>query len=226
MIVPFPDVPRLALLDWDGTFCDSRKSIYEINRVMAEYYSQKMPLLPLPSYEEWLQVSHPGVEACMRSLGVTEERGSINAFFHRLLQEQREAGLHNPLYPDTTEFLEHFRARHVPMIVISRHLHDHLVQDIAAHNLTSFFDQIIGEPAESNLCKDVAIEQACRAYDVPNRTAFYLGDTSHDMRLAHQAGVCALAVSHGYDPISELRKESPAYIFGSLGEFLHFLSGK
>lgn len=226
MTVPFPDFPRLALVDWDGTFCDSRRSIYEINRTMAKHYGQQMHLLPLPSYEDWLLASHPGVEACMRSLGVTEDRASINAFFHQLLIEQREAGLQNPLYPDTKEVLEYFSARKVPIIVISRHLHDHLVMDITAHGLASFFYRIIGEPPDGNVQKDVVIEQACRAFNVPNRTTFYLGDTSHDMRLAHQAGVCALAVSHGYDPESELRKEEPAHIFGSLTEFLSFLEGK
>lgn len=222
--VLFPEFPKVALLDWDGTFCDSRESIYEINRVMAEHYAQKMPLQPLPSYEDWLQVSHPGVEACMRSLGVTDDRKDINDFFHHLLLEQRESGLRNPLYQGTKDLLCFLQERKIPAVIISRHLHEHLVLDIEDHGLSSYFEEIIGEPDDGELEKDVVMRYVCDELGVPYGKAFYLGDTSHDMRLASKARVCAIAVSHGYDPVSELEKEKPAHIFGSLPEFQRFLS--
>jgi phosphoglycolate phosphatase-like HAD superfamily hydrolase len=178
-IVPFPDFPRAAFLDWDGTFCDSRESIYEINVIMARHYGVVMP-----SFEAWLQASHPGVEPCMRALGVTEDREKINVFFHRLLVEQREAGFQNPLYTDTHEVLAFFQSRKIPAVVISRHLHEHLVRDIAAHGLTQYFHEVIGEPADANLEKDVVIRTVCEGFGIAPNQAFYLGDTSHDMRLA------------------------------------------
>ncbi len=219
MSVPFPLSPRVALLDWDGTFCDSRKSIYDMNLVMARCYGKIMP-----SFDEWLQASHPGVEACMRSIGVEDEREEVNAFFHRLLEEQREAGFQNPLYDGTEELLALLQDLRIPAVVISRHLHEHLQKDIEAHGLERYFSQIIGEPADGNLMKDAVMREVCEALGVPFEAAFYLGDTSHDMRLARQAGVSAVAVSHGYDPESELQKERPAEIFGSLLEFQQFLT--
>lgn len=217
-VVPFPKFPRLALFDWDGTFCDSRSSIYDINLVMAKHYKR-----PLPSYEEWLQSAHPGVEACMRAIGVTDSRNNINAFFHRLLVDQRERGFQNPLYPGTEALLQYFQQHGVPMVLISRHLHEHLKMDVKAHGLSSYFDEIVGEPATGNLHKDLAMNWICAEFDVPNHSAFYLGNTSHDMRFAKQAGVCPVGVAHGYDPVSELEKEAPAHIFGSLLEFQEFL---
>lgn len=225
--VPFPEVPKVALLDWDGTFCDSRKSIYDINLVMAEHYAKTMPIKPLPSYEEWLQASHPGVEACMRALGVTDSRENINKFFHRLLVEQNEAGLQNPLYEGTQEFLMLLEDSCIPAVVISRHLDQHLKRDIDAHGLGKYFHKIIGEPADRELQKDKVMRDICIELSlIRRRHVFYLGDTSHDMRLAKQAGVCGVAVSHGYDPVSELEKEDPAHIFGSLAEFQEFLSSR
>ncbi len=219
MSVPFPECPKIALLDWDGTFCDSRESIYGINLVMARHYR-----VQLPSFEKWLQASHPGVEACMRSLGVTEVREEINAFFHQLLVAQRESGFRNPLYPGTEELLDYFQRSKVPAVVISRHLHEHLVQDIEAHGLTHYFYKIIGEPADTELKKEWEMRKICMELNLIRQQTFYLGDTSHDMKFARQAGVCAVAVSHGYDPVEELKKENPAHIFESLPEFQQFLS--
>lgn len=220
--VPFPKHPRLALLDWDGTFCDSRESIYNINAVMAEFYGVSNVI---PSFQEWLQASHPGVEAFMKALGVTEGREEINAYFHTLLEEQRTKGFQNPLYPGTQEFLSYLKDQGIPAVIISRHPHSHLEADIEAHGLSDFFCAVIGEPEDARLEKDVVMRYACDELLVSYRSAFYLGDTSHDMRLAHQAGVCAVAVSHGYDPASELLKENPARIFDSLPDFQNFLSG-
>lgn len=218
--VLFPEFPRVALLDWDGTFCDSRKSIHDINVVMAEFYGVEMP-----SYEDWLKASHPGVEQCMRAIGVTDEREEINGFFNHLLKKQREKGFQNPLYPGAEELLKHLQSLNIPAVVISRHLHDHLEADIEAHGLSQYFYTVIGEPPDANLEKTVVMRYVCDELTVPYKSAFYLGDTSHDMRLAKKAGVCALAVSHGYDPASELLKENPAHIFDSLPDFQKFLSG-
>ena len=216
MTVPlFATKPRLALLDWDGTFCDSRESIYEINLIMAKHYGKTMP-----SYEDWLAIAHPGVEPCMRSLGVTEDRKAINAFFHKLLTEQRGRGFQNPLYPGTHNLLQCFEELGIPAIIISRHLHDHLVLDIEAHGLSKYFYRIIGEPEGADLIKKEVIRQICVEFGVGRRQAFYLGDTVHDMKAARHARVIAGAISHGYDPRARLQKKGrPNLTIDSLPEF-------
>ena len=219
-LAPFINIggrPKVAFLDWDGTFCDSRESIYEINLTMAKFYGVVMP-----SYEDWLKSAHPGVEPCMRSIGVTEDRESINAFFHQLLTEQREKGFQNPLYPGTHELLQFFQDEKIPAVIISRHLHDHLVQDIEAHGLSSLFHTIIGEPVGQDLKKDAEMRRICFGpLSVVRKNTLYLGDTVHDMVLARKAGVVPVAVTHGYDPRERLEVEGqPIIIVDSLLELL------
>jgi phosphoglycolate phosphatase len=220
-IVPFPTLPQIAFFDWDGTLCDTRPSIYDINLAMAERYAVRMP-----SYEAWLLQAHPGPVECMRAIGVPKSfsDASILAFLRELLDADDKRGVCKPLYPDTISLLRYFRNRKVPQIIVSRHPHDHLVRDIENHGLASLFHAIIGNPDDTALEKDVVVRNYCQSLGVPEENAFYLGDTSHDMRLARLAGVCPVAVSHGYEPVCELAKESPAQIFGSLGDFLHFLN--
>jgi phosphoglycolate phosphatase len=217
-IVPFPKKLRAVLVDWDGTFCDSREKIYDINVTMANKYGVLMP-----SFECWLQASHPSVEICMEALGVTEESEKIKLFFKELLDEKREAGFRDPLYSGTEEILTYLRDKKIPMVVISRHPHDYLLDDIGHHGLTDYFYEIIGEPDDTRLEKDVAMRHVCNELCVQYGNTVYLGDTSHDMVFAEQAGVCPVAVSHGYDPVPELAKTRPAEIFGSLPEFQEFL---
>ncbi len=213
----FDTIPEIALLDWDGTFCDSRESIYQINLVMAKYYGKVMP-----SYDEWLTAAHPGVEPCMRSLGVTEDREAINTFFHQLLVELRgkKDVLQNRLYKGTHELLSRFVELDIPAVIISRHLHEHLVLDIEAHGLSHFFLRVIGEPESVDLVKTNEIRQVCAEFNISLEQAFYLGDTVHDMIAARQAGVIAVAITHGYDPRTRLENESdPDLIVDSLAEF-------
>lgn len=211
--------PKVAFLDWDGTFCDSRESIYEINQTMAKRYGVVMP-----SFEDWLMSAHPGVETCMRSIGVTEDREVINAFFHDLLVAQREKGLQNPLYPGAEELLAYLKEVGIPAVIISRHLHEHLVLDIKAHGLTQYFHQIIGEPEGEDLRKDAVIREMCFGeLSVVRKHTFYLGDTVHDMVPARKAGVVPIAVTHGYEPRSRLEAAKPDFIFDSLPELLEQL---
>lgn len=220
-LAPFENIgkPKIAFLDWDGTFCDSREPIYEINQTMAKHYGVVMP-----SFEDWLMAAHPGVEPCMRSIGVTEDREAINAFFHDLLVAQRERGLQNPLYPGARELLSYFQEVGIPAVIISRHLHGHLILDIEAHGLAQYFHQIIGEPEGEDLRKDAVMREICSGeLSVVRKHTLYLGDTVHDMELARQAGVVPIAVTHGYDPRSRLEAAKPDFIFDSLPEFLEQL---
>jgi phosphoglycolate phosphatase len=222
-VLSFPAVaPKIAFFDWDGTLCDSRESIYAINLYMAEQYGKAENL---PSYEDWLQDSHPGVEDCMRFLGVQEDSLHIKQFFNRLLVEQREQGLRNPLYPGVYELLSWLKKQGIPMILISRHLHEHLLLDVEAHGLTHFFDHIIGEPKGEKLSKEVEIRRLCFSdqYSVVRAHTFYLGDTVHDMVPAKQAGVVSIAVTHGYEPRHRLEEVAPGFIFDSLDEVLELL---
>ena len=221
MTVPlFETRPKVAFLDWDGTFCDSRESIYGINLILAEHYGKVMP-----SYQEWLKISHPGVEQCMSSLGITDEAIAIKTLFHGLLIKQNEEGLQNPLYPGTTELLTFFQQESIPAVIISRHPEHHLIRDIEAHGLTAFFHSIIGEPAGNDgLKKDEVLQELCLQFEVARHDTFYLGDTTHDMVLAEKAGVVPIAVTHGYEPRTRLEKESrPTLIVDSLGELLDYL---
>jgi phosphoglycolate phosphatase len=220
MNVPLLDKwPKLALLDWDGTFCDSRESIYEINLTMAKHYGKVMP-----SYDEWLNVAHPSVEACMKSIGVTEDRLSINQLFHELLLMQREKGLQNPLYEGTHDLLSCFRELSISAVIISRHLHEHLILDVKAHGLSEYFEQIIGEPKGVDLIKSHEISKICAEFNVAPNQVFYLGDTVHDMLAARKAGVVSIAISHGYDPRVRLKKKAcPDLIVDSLAEFQSLL---
>jgi phosphoglycolate phosphatase len=219
MKVIFDSSPKVALLDWDGTLCDSRESIYEVNLTMAKHYGKVMP-----DFEDWLSEAHPGVEACMKSIGVMDDRESINEFFHNLLTEQREKGLQNPLYEGTRELLRHFKKWDIPAFIISRHLHEHLVLDIEAHGLSGYFERIIGEPEGADLMKQNEIGKICAEFNVALNKAFYLGDTVHDMLAARKAGVISVAITHGYDPRVRLENEcDPDLIVGSLAEFQTFV---
>lgn len=220
MTVPFPFAPQVAFLDWDGTFCDSRPSIYAINLVMTKRYGVVMP-----QYDDWLTQAHPGPVELMRALGVPYSLSdeSILDFLRDLLDAENEAGTKKPLYPGARKVLAGFRTLKIPAVLVSRHPHDHLVRDIENHGLSKFFAQVIGEPRDCALKKDEVIQAYCRTFSVAPSDTFYLGDTSHDMRLANLAGACSVGVSHGYDPPQELRKENPAHIFASLEDFLQFL---
>ena len=57
----------------------------------------------------------------------------------------------------------------------------------------------------------------------PERTLM-IGDTTHDLQMAQNAGVAALAVAYGAHPRAELEAEQPLYCAGSVAEMQAWLT--
>jgi len=61
-------------------------------------------------------------------------------------------------------------------------------------------------------------------FDVDAKAALMIGDTSHDLEMAHAAGVDALAVTYGAHPENNLRACSPTACLATVPELRQWLS--
>ncbi len=59
---------------------------------------------------------------------------------------------------------------------------------------------------------------------VPPERTLMIGDTTHDLKMAQNAGVAALAVAYGAHPRAELVAEQPLYCAGSVAELQAWLT--
>lgn len=61
-------------------------------------------------------------------------------------------------------------------------------------------------------------------FAVPPERTLMIGDTTHDLKMAQNAGVAALAVAYGAHPREELVAEQPVYCAGSVAEMQAWLT--
>ena len=61
-------------------------------------------------------------------------------------------------------------------------------------------------------------------FAVPPERTLMIGDTTHDLKMAQNAGVAALAVAYGAHPRAELVGERPLYCAGSVAEMQAWLT--
>lgn len=68
------------------------------------------------------------------------------------------------------------------------------------------------------------LHELMEEFAVPPERTLMIGDTTHDLKMAQNAGVAALAVAYGAHPRAELVAEQPLYCAGSVAEMQAWLT--
>jgi phosphoglycolate phosphatase len=209
----------LIVFDWDGTLIDSAGGIVEcIQEAARDLY------LPVPARETASHVIGLGLQDSLRvavpTLAEDRYREFAEAYRRHFLARQGTMAL----FPGIRELLQDLHAAGHRLAVAtgkSRRGLDHALESSA---LRRFFcasrcaDETIPKPHPAMLLE--LMEQLAIA---PGH-ALMIGDTSHDLEMAHSAGVDAVAVAYGAHPGAELRALAPRACVASVSELREWLT--
>ncbi|MDN0084856.1 HAD-IA family hydrolase [Crenobacter sp. SG2305] len=204
----------LIVFDWDGTLMDSTAHIvHTIQAACADLG------LPVPERERASHVIGLGLIDAMRYVcpGLPpsryEEMGHAYKHHYVLGTETIE------LFDGVREGLAELRASGVFLAVATGKGRPGLDDALARTGLTSLFDatRTVNECASKphpemllSLADELGVE---------NRRTLMVGDTSHDLNMANNAGTRGVGVSYGAHPIDELLACNPLAIFDSFRSF-------
>ena len=216
-----PDRPRrfdLVVFDWDGTLFDSTALIvHSIQAACADLG------LPVPDDERASWVIGLSLRAAMQHAAPTITEAQLPLLvdryrFHYLARQHDLA-----LFPGVLDLLHALKRRHHWLAVATGKSRAGLDEALHAVELRGVFDAT--RTADETRAKPdpQMLHELMRQFGAgPDRTLM-IGDTTHDLQLAANAGAPSVAVAYGAHAPSEFAAHSPLMVAASVAELAAWL---
>lgn len=196
---------RLLIFDWDGTLLDSIGSILACTRVTLEELG-----LPSVPDERIRGVIGLGLRETVEVLAPGCEEELFQAILDVYRRHWIETWRHKPiLFPGVRELLEDLARQGYLLAVATAKARTGLDMDLAATGLAERFDatRTISE-ARSKPNPEMVLSLTYEL-GISTRETLVIGDTSHDLEMAHNAGAAAIGVCSGCQTRASLERCRP-----------------
>ena len=201
---------RLIVFDWDGTLVDSTQLIASSIRAACRDLG-----LPVPSRASARHVIGLGLEDALRLVAPALPRARYGelALRYRHHFVLRDAEI--PLFPGVRSMLQELEGNGALLAIATGKSRLGLERALQ--------QQAIGRHFVASRCADEGfakphpgmLEHLLERAGVGRGEALMIGDTTHDLAMAGNAGVGAVAVSYGAHPREALERHAPLAIVDS-----------
>lgn len=208
----------LLVFDWDGTLMDSTAHI--ASSLQAAFQDLG---LPVPSTENARHVIGLGLEDAMMYLNPGLDRLRYAEVADRYRVHFLAGDTDVDLFPAVAAGIPALNQEGYLMAVATGKSRRGLDRSLSATQLLPYFhasrcaDEGFPKPHPEMLQMIMDMLET-----VPDRTLM-IGDTTHDLQMAHNAGVAAVAVSYGAHMTDDLERMNPIGCVGSFEQLLQWL---
>lgn len=210
---------ELIVFDWDGTVMDSTAVI------AGSIQSACRDLdLPVPSDEAARHVIGMGLVQALRYAAPTAPEAmyeGLAARYRHYFLAQDEA---IPLFAGARETIADLHGRGYLLAVATGKSRVGLDRAMKTSGMTDYFhasrtaDQTFSKPHPAML------QEIMDELDTTAERALMIGDTTHDLQMAINAGVDALGVTHGAHPVEQLRELQSRALLADFAELREWLA--
>ena len=216
-----PDRPRrfdLVVFDWDGTLFDSTALI--VHSIQAACRDLG---LPVPDDERASWVIGLSLRAAMAHAvpDVTPEQLPLMIDRYRFHYIARQHDL--TLFPGVLDMLHALRRRHHWLAVATGKSRAGLDDALHAVELRGVFDGTRTADETRPKPDPQMLHELMRQFGAEPERTLMIGDTTHDLQLAANAGTPSVAVAYGAHPSSEFATHSPLLVAASVAELAAWL---
>lgn len=198
---------RTVIFDWDGTLLDSTQAIASSMQEACRDLG-----LPVPSDVQARWVIGLPLDSILRQAVPDLAAGQLSQFKERYRVHFHQHDAQLQLFDGISNLLLTLRQQHVRVGIAtgkSRVGLDHVLdtrQWRHYFDVTRCGDESFGKPHPGMLL------DIMKVLDVAPQQLLMVGDTSHDVMMAHNAGVDSLAVSYGAHDKSVLVQAGPTFM--------------
>ncbi|MSQ72992.1 MAG: HAD family hydrolase [Betaproteobacteria bacterium] len=195
---------EMLVFDWDGTLMDSPSAIVHCIQAACRDLGLETPDAATASHVIGLGLSD-ALAHVAPGLARTDYRHMVERYRHHFFS--LDASI--PLFPGTEAMLHQLSQRGHILAVATGKSRAGLERALESTGTKRHFaewrcaDQCAPKPAPDMLLELMEI------FGVSRAATLMIGDTTHDLRMAANAGVSALAVSHGAHPLESLIQMGP-----------------
>jgi len=209
---------ELIAFDWDGTLFDSAACI--VSSMQAA--SRELGLEP-PSDAQARQVIGLGLEPALQQAVPTLPRERYRELAEAYRRHYFASAHAVTLFPGVPELLQDLRARGHRLAVATGKSRRGLDEALAQVGLADLFEATRTADETASKPHPQMLHELMDEMGVPAHATLMVGDTTHDLQLAANAGTAALAVSFGAHEAEALAAARPLALLHSvdaLGDWL------
>ena len=209
----------LIAFDWDGTLWDSTAAITRSIQSAVQDVTGERPSSERASYVIGLGLRH-ALAHVAPDLSSDQYQTLGERYRHHFSQEMFKL----QLFDGVLDMLEELVARGHWVTVATGKSRSGLNEALQAHELRGRFhgsrtaDETRGKP-DPTMLQELMLE-----FDTPPERTLMIGDTSHDLLMATNAGCDSVGVSYGAHATDMLESHSPQVVVHSVRELRDWLS--
>jgi phosphoglycolate phosphatase len=208
----------LIVFDWDGTLFDSTALIVRCIQAAAADLG-----LPVPSASDAAYVIGLGLQDALERVvpGLPPERYPElgRRYRHHYFACQREV----TLFEGVVDMLQALRARHHWLGVATGKSRRGLDEALETVQLRSVFDGTRTADETASKPHPRMLQELMAEFGVEPERTLMIGDTTHDLQLALNAGAVGVGVSYGAHAADALHALNPRYVAPSVTELHRWL---
>ena len=209
---------KLLVFDWDGTLMDSAPAI------VASIQASCADLgLPVPPPERAAHVIGLGLKDAL-SYAVPElPREDYGKLAERYRHHYLARDPHIQLFPGVREMLTGLKERGHLLAVATGKSRAGLERVFLATELKPLFDGSRCADETHSKPHPAMLQELMQELQIDADAALMIGDTSHDLQMAVNAGVASLAVTYGAHPRDNLTVLNPVACVDAPQDLAHWL---
>jgi len=212
---------KLVIFDWDGTLMDS------VDRIVSSMQSAAKTVgLTIPSNEAAKQIIGLSIPEALKALfeGITDEQIEIMRLQYKYQYLEGDT-TPTPLFDNATNLLIQLKQNNKLLAVATGKGRDGLNRVLEVSETSDFFNttRCAGEmPSKPDPTMLLSILDEL---NLAPHEAIMIGDTSHDLKMAQNAGVDSIGVTFGVHDRDVLNRYKPKVVVDSLAELHQLLLG-
>jgi phosphoglycolate phosphatase len=209
---------ELLIFDWDGTLMDSAATIVACIQSACADLGWPVPSREAASHIIGLGLAE-AVHALFPDVAESEHPRLVERYRHHYLSQDHEI----PLFEGARELVVELHRRGHTLAVATGKARRGLARAFEHTGLEPYFHA--SRTADETFSKPhpAMIEELLDELGVPAGQALMVGDTSHDLQMAINAGIASLAAGYGAHPAAGLAAYGPLAVCESFDEMARWL---
>lgn len=209
----------LIVFDWDGTLMDSASSIMTAIQHAAKDAGLPQPLQGEARYVIGLGL-HEAIQTLFPDIPAQQFAILVKRFQHHYMEYNQAVSL----FPGVTGMIGELHARDFLLVIATGNSRKGLDHALDASGMRKYFhgsrcaDETFSKPHPAMLTE--LMEQ----FGIEAARTLLVGDTTHDLQMAVNAGVSKVGVTYGAHPRERLSALTPLACIDSVSELRAWLS--
>ena len=202
-----------VIFDWDGTLMDSTFSIVESIQLASADVGLPVPSTMQASWIIGLSLES-GLYKAVPELTADLMPAFIERYRHHFFQRDKSIKMFDGAVP----MLAELRQRTIPISVATGKSRVGLDRVLRAVDLVDYFNTTRCADETQSKPDPQMLHEIMWELDLEPERVLMVGDTTHDIHMAHNAGMDSLAVTYGAHDVPTLEKSEPTVIVESVPE--------